>query len=210
MTLDKKTIISRKKQLILGFTLIVFIIFMGASIFAKTNFIENDYKINVSDEKIAQYLVAASKSKDITEKVQNYMLAANAVNKNPLTNDNAILLAYINYTIGRSTFELMNLNVATKAFQKSYYYLKLKKINKNNKIAFLNLLHLNIIAQMSNNEKAIIYYSEEIATTQTLFEKSNLADFKSIYESLSKFYSKNNNLKKSNYYKKKALSLSKQ
>jgi len=50
MTLDKKTIISRKKQLILGFTLIVFIIFMGASIFAKTNFIENDYKINVSDE----------------------------------------------------------------------------------------------------------------------------------------------------------------
>lgn len=200
MILDsKKLSMFCKKSFITFFTLILFFL-TGSSISAETT-----YDLTTSNKEVGKYIMAANKANNATERIQNYMLAANAVKKEPLTKDNATILAWINYVIGKDSFNMMNLKVAIKAFEKSYYYLKLKKINKNNEIAFLDLLHLSTIAQMCNEEKAVTNYLQELANTQKSFEKSDPCEFKSIYDSLSNAYTKDNNLTKAKYYKEKAL-----
>lgn len=187
------------KKLVIVFFVFSLLFLIESSIFAQTT----------SNPEIIKYLTIAKEAKSTSEQIQNYMFAANAVNKKLLTKDNAILLANINYAIGRDAINIMDFKVAIKAFEKSYYYLKLKKIHKNNKLAFLDLLQISTIAQMCNDEEAVTNYLEELVKTQTAFEKSDPCEFKSIYYTLSNLYSKSNNLNKANYYHKKALNLDK-
>ena len=189
--------------------LIFFASFIGTSIFAKPNSDVGEYNIEVKNPEVAKHFMMAEKTDDNVIKMKEYMLATNAVKKIPLTKDNAILIAYINYQIGKNAMGIVRFDIAARAFYKSYTTLKLKRIHKNNQLAFLDLLQLIGLAQVSNNAETERNYMEELIKTQKIFEKSNPCEFKNIYNSLANSYTLNNNLRKANYYKVKALNLCK-
>lgn len=168
---------------------------------------EMSYNMETHDPEVTKYVLAADKANNVQERINNYMLASNAVKKKPLTKDNAMLIASINCIIGKEAISLIKFDVAAKACQKSYHFLKIKNLHKNNAIAFYDLSVLYTLAEVSNDEKAELTYLEEFANTQKKFETSYPGEFINVYNSLSNIYSKNNNLIKANYYKRKALKL---
>lgn len=185
--------------------LFVFLTFFSCypPVLAATN-----YNLSISNKEVANYILAADNSKDSTEKIKNYMLASNAINKKTLSKDDAKLLAILNYLIGKESLNIANFPVAFKAFQKSYGFLKLKNINKNDELSFQNLYMLYTLSGIYIDEKTELEYLEEIANTQPKLETSHLNEFKTLYMELYDIYSKQKDLNKASLYKEKLNKLS--
>lgn len=166
-----------------------------------------DYAVYISDPKVANYIELALKSKQYIEKQKNLMLAVNSIDKNNMSNKDALTVAMINCYIGQNAKNNMDMKIAASAFMRSYKFLKSKNIHKNNRIALYCLGNIYYLSKLSENEHVSISVLVELVETQNKFKNIYKEQFLEHYKDLAKYYK--NDSYKYQYYTMKAKALEK-
>jgi len=114
-----------------------------------------------------KYMKQAQLAKTIPEQIILFAKAANALDKNDLSKQNAITIAQVNFNIGLNASKINRLDVSAKAYFMGLSALKKADAFTNNDFCFLILNNLSMSLQTLGDVKNAKEYYQELVKTQT-------------------------------------------
>lgn len=194
------------KKIFLRISIIIAVVILSLFLIVKVyaNSEEIKLKVNITDEKVANYVKLSNKATSYEEKQRNLMLAVDSIDKVNLTEENAKIVAMLDFYIAENARKNADFETAFRGYIRSYNILKQKNIHKNDFVAFYDLVSIYYFGDIANSRDINKFAVDEIENTQMDFLKHYAPKdkmFSSVYKNLADYYSSTNK-KKSEYYMK--------